>query len=330
LAFSFEKSPTMSRFFEKNKSGKFTPNSLLRYNILQYYTDVLKPNRESTFLFSELIKWIIKRNDEISNYYKGPSTRNIPIRNRISNNWERIKKRFEELKYLRLIIESDTKKSLKGKSVQLYEYTTSGRLASLILYLISLEEGEQKNRTVLEIYLVMRSFFSNQSALSKFGLSILEQLWKKKFFPFYLEVMAISFGSDKRIFDDSILGWSYLDITEMKKTAFSQLTEKEKKVLLYFIKTTVENIFYTNSEYNKDFEETAFSCRGKEKRIAVEGFCTNCKLTFSNIIKTLDYFSAPAITGAKISGPCPKCNMPNSMQIPIYRSPGNLLLADFQ
>lgn len=320
----------MSRFLEKNKSGKFTPNSLLRYNILQYYTDVLKPNNESTFLFSELVKWIITRNDEISNYYKGPSTRNIPIRNRIANNWDRIKKRFEELKYLRLIVDSDTQKSFKGKNVQLYEYTTPGRLVSLILYLKALEEGEQKSRTVLEIYIVMRSFFSNQSALSKFGLSILEQLWKKKYFPFYIEVMAISFGSDERIFDDSIRGWSHLDLTKMKMTAFSQLSEKEKKVFLYFVKTSIENIFYTNSEFSKDFEGTAFSCRGKENKIAVEGFCTNCKLTISHVIKTLDYFHAPAITGTKINGPCPKCKTPNTMQIPIYRSPGNLLLADFQ
>lgn|GEM_PF-5302883 len=328
MAFSFEKSPTMSRFLEKNKSGKFTPNSLLRHDILRYYTDVLKPNKESTFLFAELVRWIVTHNDEMSNYYKGPSTSNIPIRNRIFNNWDRIKKRFEELKYLRLIEESDIQKSLKGKKVQLYEYTASGQLTSLILYLMALEEGERKERTVLEVYLVMRSFFSNQSALSKFGLSILEQLWKNGFFPFYIEVMAISFALDKPIFSDSILGWSYEDLTEMKKTAFGQLTEKQKKVLLYFIKTAVENIFYTNSEFNKEFEETAFSCRGKENRIAVQGFCTNCRLTFSHVIKTLDYFEAPALTGAKINGRCPKCKT-NSMEIPVYHSTANLLLPSF-
>jgi hypothetical protein len=190
---------------------------------------------------------------------------------------------------------------------------------------MSLEEGERKERTVLEVYLVMRSFFSNQSALSKFGLSILEQLWKNRFFPFYIEVMAIHFGLDKAIFSDSILGWSYKDLTEMKKRAFGQLTEKEKKVLLYFIKTTVENIFYNNSEFNKDFEETAFSCRCKEYRIAVQGFCTNCRLTFSHVIKTVDYFKAPALTGTKINGPCPKCKN-NSIEIPVYHNTANLLL----
>ena len=304
---------------------------MLRHDILRYYVEVLKPNKRSTFLFSELVKWIITRNDEISNYYRGLSTRNIPIRNKISNNWDRIKKRFEELKYLRLIVESDIHKSFKGKSVQLYEYTTAGQLASLILHLMALEEGEQKSRTVLQTYLVMRSFFSNQSALSKFGLSILEQLWKNGFFPFYIEVMAINFGLDKPIFNDnSMRGWSYLDLTEMKKTAFTQLTEKEKKFILYFVKTTVENIFYTSSEFDKDFEEIAFSCRGKEYKIAVLGFCTICKLTFSQVIKTLDYFEAPAVTGAKINGPCPKCKTPNSMQIPIYHSSANLLLPDFR
>ena len=146
-----------------------------------------------------------------------------------------------------------------------------------------------------------------------------------------LQSMSLTFGSNGAIFDNlnPIPKVKDEDFTSIKKWAFNQLGENDKKVFLYSFKIVVESKFCNSSENPKGLEDAAFRCRGNVNGLAVEAFCKNCNLYFPLIISTLEYFFLPSDTSHMLIT-CLRCKMPNSMVIPRYHGRENPLLADFQ
>jgi len=326
-----KKTPSIDIIFEKDKSGKLTLNALLRQDILRYFPDVLKKTENSEFTFSDLVVWLLKHNEEFFNYYQNPSTRNIPIRNRISHRWDRVKKRFEELTSLELISEVGNKKTRTGIITSVYVFTDFGQVVSLVVYLAGLEAGPNKNNIIEDTYNLLRSIYlKNKSSLDRYSLSIFEQLWKKRLFVLYLESISLTLGSDATIFDklNPIPRVHDEDFIQIKKEALKQLAGNEKKAFLNSFKTVVEAKFCNSSLNFRGFEEVLSRCTGNAEELAVEGFCQNCKLYFPLVITTIDYFCLPSHADHMLIT-CQRCKVPYSMSIRKYHGRDNPLLTDF-
>lgn len=313
--------------FEYDKSGNLIKNCLLRQDILRYCL-VKKPGEDNRFVFSELVVWLIEHNQEISNYYKDLSTRNTPKRNIIANRWDRIKKKFEELKMLELVREVDSKRTSKGVISPVYEYTEFGQLVSLVIDLSRLEIDSARRHLIEKIYNLLCSIFStNQSVSEKYNLHVFEKLWDNKLFVQYLQAFARQLGCKRLISDeiDDSYNATWRDFLKIKEEAFNALLEEERRIFLYSQKIIIESIFYRSSHDLKGFEEIAFACRGSPWRLAVEGSCQSCRLIWPLEIKTLDYFYTPAYASYTATT-CPKCKIPNAITIAVHRGHENPLI----
>jgi hypothetical protein len=330
LVYSVKKTPSIDIIFEKNESSNLTLNSLLRQDILAYYLEVIIPKSKTTFTFYELIEWIIDYNDEISNDYKDLSTRNIPKRNRISDRWDRVKNKFQELKSLELIKEKGTEKTSKGGTTSTYQFTDIGALVALVIQLEAMENEDAKNKTIELIYhLICCSLSTHQSISNKYFLSVFRQLWENKLFVSYLVAFARSIGIEQPLFTKNIQFQIPTDkaYQTIKRNALNQLDENQKKLFLYSFKIVMESSFLKNSQNPKGFEDVSFRARGSAEQLAVEGYCEKCNLYVPLIIRTIDYFNIPGHHNSTVQT-CPKCKIPESMSIHVYRE-GLLLPADF-
>ena len=327
-----KKSPSIEILFEKDELGNISQNSLLRQDILAYYLKVMFPKKTSTFTFYELIEWIIDYNQEISNDYKDLSTRNIPKRNRISDRWNRIKNRIQELKSLELLKEIGTTKTSKGGTTSIYEFTDFGIIVALVIQLDGIDDDVNKNKTIEQIYhLICHSFSTSQSSSDRYSLSVFQQLWEKKFFVPYLVAFARSLGIQQPIFSKNIQFQipADKDFAIIKNKAFNQLDENQKKLFLYTLKMVTETSFFKSSQNLKGFEDVSFRARGSAEQLAVEGYCPKCSLYFALIIRTIDYFNIPGHYQRTVYT-CPKCKAPDSLSIPVYRGLEHFMPADFQ
>jgi hypothetical protein len=327
-----KKSPSIDVIFEKDESGNLSLNSILRQDILAYYSEVIIPKNKSSFTFYELIEWIIDYNDEISNDYKHLSTRNVPKRNRISDRWDRVKNRIEELKSLGLIKEIGTAKTSKGGTTSIYQFTDAGVMVILLIQLDGIDDEDNRNKTIEQIYhLICNSFSTNQSSSDRYTLSVIQQLWEKKFFVSYLVALARSIGIQQPVFSKNIQFQipTDKDFATIKNKALTQLDENQKKFILYALKIVTEGSFFKNSQNQKGYEDASFRARGSAEQLAVEGYCGKCNLYFPLIIRTVDYFNIPGHHKSTVLT-CVKCKSPDSMSIPIYRGLKDFLPADFQ
>jgi hypothetical protein len=300
----------MSIIGEKDSAGNITTNSLLRQDILRYNSEVLNSEKKA-FAFSELMEWIVDHNKEIINYYGDLSTRNTTKRNRVASRWDRVKKRLDELMFLKLVREAGNKKTSRGNISPAYEFTDLGHMVSLVITYDNLKDEISKKKRIEHIYQLVCSYLSsNQSSSDKYSLSIFKQFWENNFFVTYLEAFAKSLGLDTAMFGQiDIASAKEADFEKMKHQALKQLSEDEKKLFLYGYKIIVESMFYRNARNLKGYEDIAFKCRGTANQLAVEGYCDNCKLCFHLAIITLNYFYIPSYHSTTTIT-CIKCEVP--------------------
>lgn len=116
----------INALFERESDGITpTPNALLHQDILKYGAE---HPYENGFRFTALANWLIKRNDEFSNYYTG-SKSHTPPNARVANKRQRIQRHIDNLIQLGLIYEKAIVKAERnGVDISLYDFTLEGHL----------------------------------------------------------------------------------------------------------------------------------------------------------------------------------------------------------
>src|ERR1051325_3143803 len=137
--------------FETNEDGYFTPKSLLYQDIMEYF---LEDNKEHPFRFTDLAKWLMKKNNEFRNYYSGSKAK-VPMSSRTANRRQKIKQCIDDLIGLDLISDQGKTKSQKNETLTpLYAYTIQGQILSFLLlyYKNSQEEKDTSEKAAKRKY----------------------------------------------------------------------------------------------------------------------------------------------------------------------------------
>lgn len=152
-------------------NSSFTKDAAFYHDLLNYNFTINKSILDNIhFHLSDIQNWMVQDNNEIVNYYKDLSTRNVTKSIRVSYRKGRIKNKFEDLIKLNLIYVDGTKKAEKvNVDIPLFAYTKFGILLALIIKsmnlrkIISIErdqnkilnyekESEKINQTIYELF----------------------------------------------------------------------------------------------------------------------------------------------------------------------------------
>src|SRR3989442_10855734 len=139
MASMANKIPSINMIFEKRTGGgNYTPKALLYQDILKYSVSFNRdyPENKNHRLFTawQLTAWLIDNNDDYSNYYKDPSTRNTPRRTRIASRLEHIKELIHEFTVLGLIQGLGNTKARRGDTTtDVYTFTRFGYILAWII-----------------------------------------------------------------------------------------------------------------------------------------------------------------------------------------------------
>jgi hypothetical protein len=272
--------------------------------------------------FYTLVQWIIDNNQEISNYYKEPSTRNTKKPNRITARWHRIKKKFDDFISLGLIQELRNETTNKGNEITMYTNTHFGKMISALYYYLA----ENNEEAITDVYELFKANFSDHpSSVDKFRLLLFQKYQENNLFRFIVQAMAGTLASKNLIFTYKDLLWKSLPIPIVEKEkielflklraeAFNELRDIEKDMFLYRHKMNIEKMFFENSRHPMGFEEISYQVRGDPLMVALEGFCKKCRLYVPVAVNTLEYVYR-SYNLEPILIKCVICGTPRSMSI---------------
>ena len=146
----------------------------------------------------------------------------------------------------------------------------------------------------------------------------------KGLFVKYLELLLCafekgqSFSNMNDLFDDM---WRLVSFNEedskkyeeLRKVAFEQLSSDAKKYFMHKQKLEIERKMFGIANNLRGFEELSFKIRNDYDKLAVEGYCKNCKLYFPLALSLLEY--QVASQGGPMMVTCPKCKVEKAISI---------------
>ena len=328
--------------FEKNNQRNHTNDALLCQDILLYFGVINKTVLDNnSFVLRELQKWMVQNNKEIREYYQG-SDSHTSVSNRIHAKEPRINNRFEDLLQLRLIKrgETMTKNIQPTKSPYIdrkttYEYTREGIFLGLIIKSMNLkkviitakaEHGIIKDQKELEkiyqdIYDILGLLFranENSSANTVFYSNLFKKCKDKGVFNQFVELVHNIINTDNNIIDFrdlferivNLAFYSKQSQTEFLKVLYETveaLDKEVKKLVLYNMKLFAERQYENKQQDStRQYEQFRFDLRRDYERIAVQGYCENCKNKQNLALHYSDLISPTANDGIRVK--CPSCN----------------------
>jgi len=149
-----------SIIFKKNKDGTYAKSGLLYQDILKYCIDgKYKENDNKSFRLWNLTKWLLEINTEFINYFRGGSTRNYTIANRIEDRLPRIRGKVEDLVNIGLLAQTGTAKETKGSgTVPIYQFTSIGNVVAWIVESMNVDKRED---AINQLYNLFQDSFKN-------------------------------------------------------------------------------------------------------------------------------------------------------------------------
>jgi hypothetical protein len=244
--------PNIKIIFENYENDKYD-NARLYQNILEYANS--PPIVTSGFRFTELGRWLMKKNNEFINDYSGFKN-NTSISARIANKRQRIQNCINNLiKWDFLMVLKNVTAKKNDTETPLYVLTPLGKLIFLIVKAKFSIKEEEKNNAISEIIDIVNSIREqNDSAIVLFITELLNQLWennKKSSIIRHLErllMLELNNGND---FLSHLLGiryfiyWFIVD-EELSFKILENLTEDKKKIILVNLKTEIEYYYQQN------------------------------------------------------------------------------------
>lgn len=316
----------LNTIFQKDSNGYFIKKSLLYQDIINYSFEIDKTATD-TFRFTDLGKYLMKKNNEFNNYYSG-SKANISITNRIAARRQIIDSCINDLMELQLIVKKGEVKAKKNETLTpLYSFTTEGRiLAHLMLYRANQSKKSTDKQWIMDkIHELIQLYFSHIiSHEDEVALRFFARLWKEQaYYRMLLELVCNElYGESKANFKIYSVSASF----EYVINAFRRIRNYEiisQVFILFYLKTLDEmdeksrNIIIYLTKLEIQYK-ICYRCHSKELGAAVVenvsstrhnivtmAICRKCNSAFVAVIEFKDYlFYTTGIMPDKICIAC--------------------------
>jgi hypothetical protein len=316
-----EQAPTIYCIFEKADDKHYTTNALLKQDILSYYFRVIKKEKEYSFRFWDLGMWLLTKNLEFSNYYKGS---HLKHRDRFDNRKTRMLSALNDLIGLRLIRGAGTAKAKKVDiDVQIYEYTKGGQLLALLIKGLDPKQRQSANSEIYD--LAVNAYGANEDSSSITISRFLRKCKDRGLFNklvdyvYYLVHLDLKFKTSydlfQYIFNSDFRGSDVQrELVALWFETVQELEPEIRKLMVYGFKRNVENRFENKQEsLSREYEQFRFELRGDHEKIALEGYCLNCKRKGNLGIHYSQYLKI--INNNVIRAQCSHCGLKESVTI---------------
>lgn len=301
--------------FEKDAAGRYTARARLYQDILSYS---LADRPHGVFLFNDLAKFAIQKNQEYREYYSG-SKAHTPMSARIANRRNTIQKCIDDLMQIALITQLGVVSGMKNRlPTPKYAFTRSGR--TVALFLQRLDAARRKNADEQIFQLIVSQYSEGKAAANRFHVAFLKRLKRDGLLgkildqvgdylshTHELEQILNVFGIVTfRAFTDPRIGkqvWrSYL-------AAFGDVDDRTRRIAMRYEKSALENNIASGSRFRtKEWEDLWIENVADDSKITLTGACKKCATTSAIVV---DYFEYKKGILASKKGlyatACPKC-----------------------
>jgi hypothetical protein len=318
-------------------------NALLYMDILKYAAE---KKGNDVFRFTDLAKWLMSRNNEFFNYYKG-SKANTSVTTRIALRHDRIQRHIDNLVQLGLLEEKSIIKAEKNRvDIPTYDFSLSGFLLAWLI-----KNTDDSARHLLDIVNSCKEINDSSSLL--FISNFFRKCNERGVFTGIVGVFMsnilprslVMHGRDLLLLFlgiPNVLNWLLAEPKIFYET-LKELDTETKKIILFNCKMEVEEYYNQNylkqslpiAELNKKAARQAkidtdrsysniITIPGKEwqilrfnnihdySKVAVPGFCDVCKSESSFLVDIFRYFdfiiaAHRPYPSKLVSGKCTKC-----------------------
>jgi hypothetical protein len=288
-----------------------------------YYKVIRKEKKDNSFRFWDLARWLVNNSLQYVTFYRG---RRVRDSYKIENTKKRNKQILDDLIELRLIRQAGKSKARKvNADIQIYEYTKGGEL---LAWLIKGLDPKQRQSAISEIYdLAVKAFSANEDSspitISRFLRKCKDKVVFDKLID-YIQYLVHSVPDHKfkstrnvlqYIFDFSFRGSEIRkDLVVLWFETIEQLEPEIKKLMIYRLKLSLESEFENTQEsLSREYEELRFELKGNHEKIAIHGYCLNCKRKENLAIHYSQYLKI--INNSVIGVQCPQCGLKESVTI---------------
>jgi hypothetical protein len=298
-------------------------NALLCMDILKYATE---KKGNDAFRFEDLARWLLSRNDEFFNFYKG-TKKHVTWSARIANRRQRIQRHIDNLVQLGLLEEKSTTKAKKNRvDIPTYDFTLAGYLLAWLIkntvdsarHLSDIVNSCKEFNDSCSLVLVTNFFRKcNQRGIFTYIISF--------FMSNILPRSLVTHGRDLLLLFlgiPNVLNWLSA-APEIFIETLKELDTETKKIMLFNCKMEVEEYYNQNylkqslpiAELNmkaarrakididtdrsyssiitvpgKEWQMARFNNAQDYSRVAVPGSCDRCKSESSFLVDIFRYF----------------------------------------
>ena len=308
-------------FFEIRDTGNFTDDAVLYQDILKYLivTKKSKDNENSkdySFSLWDITKWLRYNNKNyVDRYNKKPLS---SPQTEIESLLKGTRSKIDNLIKLELIKPFGTRQNKKGRGeVMLYTCTPFG---FLIAWSLRSDREDKIDDIISGVYDSIQSIFRTglyAPSSSIFYSDFFKMCKQAGKFQDIIDLIKTTLLSDDptvttvREFIEQI---QRLDFKDPNMTifynfllwdqTFNRLDPYIQSLIMYNLKMNLERRMDLQVKNDRNYEKLRFKVRDDPRRIALEGYCTNCQYYIPIAVDLLEY---------KIRMICANCNPTNNV-----------------
>jgi hypothetical protein len=308
--------------FGKDPQGRYYNNRARLYQDILIFGSTLE--EEESFKLWDLAKFLLNKNDEFRNRYIGEKIKNPK---RVEYVQKRIRRYVDSLVNLRLMKQTGEVKEEKGTGlIPTFSYTPAGYIFSRIIQCI----GSKKGNTEEELYnfLHERLYNIKEDSLSFviFASNLIKKIYEKGLFGNYISNLQKVLDSKdipnieafaRRLQQTLSVTFQTRLFVNAWEDTINELEPEIRKLFLYDQKLNID-IKMGAKAMSKEYEKLRLELIGETERIALEGFCSECRRRYVFPMKIMEYTrrlaNAHLIT---LAIRCPKCKAnQRTLQLP--------------
>lgn len=312
------KDPTTFTIVERDQNGHYTRLALLYQDILKFAVFV---KQGSFFKDRELARWLLYNNQHYFNQYKNLSNKKEKEAVKVNNIlYDSVKDKLEDFVMMGLLVDDKAPASKSPHDVRVCGSTSD---AELLTWLIESFDPNKREKAYDEAYSILQIKLNvrPQSSAEIFHSALYKKFKNQRLFgKFVIDPLRESLESNRRTRNIRQLRNASLVILptndpdndmlhlSLWEETLSEMTPDVQDMLLYNMKLDIEHMMMYKCTYPKLYEEARYSYRSELKKVILEAYCADCKLTNCVYINTIEYLRrSNLLTNEPITHECPEC-----------------------
>jgi hypothetical protein len=284
----------INSMFEHDSEGHYTKKALLYQDFMEFaFVEKHEPIRVRDFA-----KWIVEKNVEIANHYKGFSA-HMSTSNKIANHDRTIKKCICNLEASLLICKIGTTKAKKNDEIiPLYAYTIHGQIIALILlYNRKPDKRASAGNKILD--LIQGHFGAYGSHIVDFVVKLITKARERGFSDSIVKTLSevLHNSSIKSTSVINAINWClYFHLEkephknvffDLWKETLDELDPTIRNIILYHDKSEIENRIGLYQP-PKEWEEMWIKNIHEFSKLVLYGVCKQCLQSYPLLV---DYYT---------------------------------------